>query len=97
MSTLGTLTTSDFNTVTVASQQLAAMIPGGFYRLVSTTNAWIKFGSNPTAAPSTDNNHYLPANVPVDILCEAGATIVAIIRDTADGGCTLTQARRGAR
>lgn len=97
MATLSTNATSDFNTVTVASQQLAAMTPGGFYRLVSTTNAWIKFGTNPTAVPSTDNNHYLPANVPVDIQCEAGATVVAIIRDSADGGCTLTTARRGSR
>lgn len=97
MPTLSTLATSDYNTVTVASQQLAAMTPGHFYRLVSTTNAWIVFGANPTAAPSADNSHYLPANSVLDIQCEGAAIKVAIIRDTADGGCTLSEARRGSR
>lgn len=97
MSVLSTLTTSDANTVTAASQQLAAMQPGSSYRLVSTTNAWVRFGANPTAVAATDNNHYLPANVPLDIKCEGAAILVAIIRDTVDGSCTLTQAMRGPR
>lgn len=90
MSLISSTATSDASTVVVGSQQLAAMVAGQKYRLVSTTNAWIKFGANPTAAVATDDNHYLPANSPIEILCQGAAVKVAIIRDTADGTCSLS-------
>lgn len=91
---LSTLTTSENKAVGAASAQFAAMVVGGRYRLVSTTNAWVRFGTNPTAAANTSQNHYLPAGQALYILCEAGATICAIIQDSAGGNATLSVARR---
>lgn len=91
-STSNSATLSDVSTVTVASAQFASMIEGNKYRLVSTTNAWVKLGSNPTAVAATDGNLYLPANSVLEIFAVPGNLKVAIIRDTADGNASLTLA-----
>ncbi len=91
MAKLISTATAASTTVTIASAQLT-MVAGYTYRLVSTTASWIKFGSNPTAVASAADNHFLPANVPIDIVCQAGALKVAIIRDAADGNASLSLA-----
>lgn len=78
----------DSRTVTVGSAQAQAMVAGEKYRIVSTTNCWIKFGSNPTAS-AADGNIYLPANVPLYVVASGVNLVCAVIRDTADG--TLSQ------
>jgi hypothetical protein len=83
--------TATSSTVTAVSAQLT-MVAGYRYRLVSSTNAWIKFGSNPTAVASASDNHFLPAGQSLDIVCQAGALKVAIIRDAADGNASLSLA-----
>lgn len=88
VSTLTTALTDgncDVRAVAAASAQGQAMTAGQTYRFVSNTNCWLKFGANPTAVAGADGNLYLPANVPLFVICQGTATLVAVIRDTADG------------
>lgn len=57
--------------------------------LVSTTNCWISFGTNPTAVANTDANQYLPANVVWTIKWQPGDE-VAVIQDSAGGYLVVT-------
>jgi hypothetical protein len=58
-------------------------------QLVSTTNCWIKFGTDATAVANTDANQYLPANIIWTIKWNPGDE-VAVIQDTAGGYLTVT-------
>lgn len=79
----------DVRAVGIASAQCQAMTAGCTYRFVSSTNCWLKFGSNPTAS-ATDGNVYLPADVELFVLCQGTSTVCAVIRDTADGNLSQT-------
>jgi len=79
----------DFNTVTAASQQLAAMKASNLYRLSSDTDCYFAVGSNPTAA-AADGSHFLGAGREAFILCTTDDDKVAVIRKAADGVCTLS-------
>lgn len=93
VSTLTTALTTgdcDVRAVGAASAQAQAMTAGQTYRFVSSTNCWVKFGSNPTAVAAADGNIYLPANTELLVLCQGTATLCAVIRDTADGNLSQT-------
>ena len=79
---------NDVVAVSGTSAQSAAMTTYEIM-LVSTTNCWLKFGTNPTAVASTDANQYLPANALVTIKWIPGDK-VAVIQDTAAGYLTVT-------
>lgn len=57
--------------------------------LVSTTNCWLAFGTNPTAVANTDANQYLPANLVWTINWIPGDK-VAVIQDTGAGYLVVT-------
>jgi uncharacterized protein (DUF2345 family) len=81
---------SDYSTVTAASQQLASMAVGQIYRLVSSIDTWVAVGSNPTAA-AADGSHFLAAGREMYISCIADADKVAVLRvGSSDGVCTLS-------
>lgn len=79
---------NDVVAISGTSAQSTAM-PTGEIQLVSTTNCWIKFGTNPTAVANTDTNQYLPANVIWTIKWQPGDK-VAVIQDSAAGYLTVT-------
>ena len=82
--------TSDYTTVTVASQQFANMVAGMSYRIVSSVDAWVAIGSNPTAA-AADNSHYLAAGRELIVRALAADDNVAILRvGSSDGVATMT-------
>lgn len=76
---------SDYVSVTATSAQSVAC-PANTYevRIVSTTNAHIKIGDDPTAAATDNNGLYLPAGL-VEYYHITPGQKVAVIRDTADG------------
>ncbi len=83
------------STATDTSQQLTlangTTLPSATYLLTSSVPCWIKLGTNPTAAASTAGNTYLPANVPVAVLAQAGFEKLAVLRDgSTDGVITAT-------
>lgn len=79
---------NDVVAVSGASAQSAA-IATREVMLVSTTNCWLKFGTNPTAVANTDANQYLPANVVWTIKWQP-ADKVAVIQDSAAGYLVVT-------
>lgn len=79
----------DSRTVTASSAKAQAMVAGEKYRIVSTTNCWIKFGADPTAS-AADGNIYLPANLPIYVVASGANVVCAVIRDTADGMLSQT-------
>lgn len=90
MAAIGSRATSDYNTVTVASQQLAVMVGGRTYRLVSSIDTWVAVGTNPTAA-AADNSLYLAAGQALLVRAAANDDKVAVLRvGAADGVCTLS-------
>jgi hypothetical protein len=88
MPALSSTATSIYTTVTVASQQTAALVAGQCYRVISSTDAYIKFGSNPTASAANDS-HLISAGREVRVWMNA-ADKMAIIRVAADGVCTVS-------
>lgn len=83
------------STVTASSQQItlanSTTQPAVRYLLTSSTNCWIKLGTNPTAEAGASGNTYLPAGVPVVVLAQDGvSTKLAVIRATADGNISAT-------
>jgi hypothetical protein len=64
-------------------------------RVVAPTNAWIAIGAAPTAVADTANNHYLPANVPMNIRVTPGQKIAFIkaTGGTAGVGCVTELTR----
>lgn len=88
-----TFTDSDYNTVTVASQELPiAMVPGFQYVLRSNVALYYKVGpTGTTTAAAADNSHYLAAGMPAYVAARGTSTRVAVIRETADGICTLSR------
>lgn len=90
MPALSSRASSDYDTVTNTSKQLAPMKQSQLYRLVSSIDTWVAVGSNPTAA-AADNSHYLAAGRELFILPVADAELVAVLRvGAADGVCTLS-------
>ncbi len=79
---------NDVVAVSGASAQSAAIYTREV-QIVSTTNCWLKFGTNPTAVASTDANQYLPANVVLTIKWQPGEK-VAVIQDAAAGYLVVT-------
>lgn len=58
-------------------------------QLVSTTDCWLKFGTNPTAVANTDGNQYFPAGAIWTIQWKAGDK-VAVIQNAAGGYLVCT-------
>lgn len=83
---------NDVVAVSGTSAQSAALDTAEI-QLVSTTNCWLKFGTNPTAVASTDANQYLPANVIWTIKWVPGDK-VGVIQDSASGYLTVTPVGR---
>ncbi len=78
-----------FSTVLVGAQALAtALETGKEYVFTSTTNCWIAQGATPTASAAA-GSMFVPAGIPV-ILNGGRGVGVSVIRNTADGSCTLT-------
>ncbi len=85
-----TRATSDYNTVTNASQQLANMVAGQTYCLVSSIDTWVAVGSNPTASAANDC-HLLAAGRELYIRALVADDNVAVLRvGASDGVCTLS-------
>lgn len=83
---------NDVVAVSGTSAQSAALDTAEI-QLVSTTNCWLKFGTNPTAVASTDANQYLPANL-IFVIKWAPGEKVAVIQDTTAGYLTVTPVGR---
>lgn len=80
-----------FVAVAIASAAVDVdMVPGKRYVIVSTTNAWIKFGSAAPTAAAGSGNHYIVANVPYVVQSNGVHLKMAAIRDTADGKMTVS-------
>jgi hypothetical protein len=78
------------STVVVGSSTLTTTLAAGkVYSLCTNTNTWVKqgFGAQ-TAAVATVNNVLVPAGGTVFLHGSNGDT-VAVIRDTADGACSI--------
>src|SRR5687767_169780 len=95
-----TTITSDYNTVTNASQKLTAMTPGFQYILRSDTDLYYKVGPNASVtATAGDNSHFLPAGATAYVAyrIDGGATndTVAVLRKAVDGVCTLSKLEPG--
>lgn len=85
---------ADYTTVVTASSQfttIVAMAPGQYYVFVSSTNCFIKQGSNPTASVAA-LSLFVPANVPLVLNGNDGIKL-AVIRQTADGVASLCPLR----
>jgi hypothetical protein len=67
------------------------MVVGAFYVFTTSTNAWIAQGSSPTANVG-DGSTLVPAGTVVYLCGDNGATL-SVIRDTADGACSLSPAK----
>ena len=90
MAAISSRASSDYNTVTAASQQLVAMTAGRTYRFVSSVDAYVAVGTNPTAS-AADNSHYVAAGRELLVRAVATNDLVAVIRvGGADGVCTLS-------
>lgn len=90
----GSAASSDFLAVGAASAQFPAintMVAGQTFVFSSNTGCWILQGANPTAAASA-GSMFVPAGVPIVIDGGIGAKL-AVIRDSADGKCSLTKIR----
>lgn len=87
--------TSAVSTVTASSQQFATTMASGVqYVLRSSTNCWWRAdSSNPTAAATTAQNHFLAAGQ--SALISGAGNKVAIIRDAADGVASLSELGTG--
>jgi hypothetical protein len=78
--------------VGAASAQFGATLTeGSRWSVISTTNAWIQIGSNPTVAAHVTPAIYLPANVELTLLAQGTDAKVAIIQDSAGGFASLVQ------
>lgn len=78
-----------FSTVTNASQALSTtLVAGKVYQFASNTNCFIKQGTGAQTAAAAADNVFVPANTPFLIHGSNGDNI-SVIRDTADGKCTL--------
>lgn len=78
--------------VASASAQFTnACTEGAKYVIVSTTACWAKFGADPTAVGRAAGNHYIPPNVPIEIVASMPSMKVALIRDAADGHASLSE------
>jgi hypothetical protein len=95
-----TTVTSDYNTVTSASQKLTAMTPGFQYILRGDVDLYYKVGPNASVtAAAADNSHFLPAGCTAFVAyrIDGGVTndTVAVIRSSVDGACTLSKVEPG--
>ncbi len=83
-------TTSDSQAVTVAAATMTpTMTKQETWIFVSSTNCWIAQGAAPTAV-AADGNMFVPAGAVITISGKSGAKL-SVIRDTADGKCSLTR------
>lgn len=91
-----TTVSSDYNTVTAASQKLAVMIGGYQYKLVGSVGLYYAVGPNASVtASAADNNHYLPPGMVAYVAKKDTNDTVAVIRETTDGVCTLSRIEPG--
>ena len=91
---MGMFMTSDSQRVAVgavSAQFGTSMVEGQGYALVSTTDAWIAIGANPTAAASTSGSIFVKAGVIQPIAAVPGSLKVAVIQASAGGDATLTR------
>jgi len=85
---------SDVVAYSTSSAQSAAISANIFdVRVVCTSNAWIKIGTDPTAVAATDDNIYMPAGV-VEYFHVSPGQRIAAIRDTADGNLVVAEMTR---
>lgn len=85
---------SDVVTIGTSSAQSAAFGGDTFeIRVVSDTDCWINIGADPTAAATTDNNLFLPANV-VEYFHVSPGQKLAVIQDSAAGNLCVAEMTR---
>lgn len=84
-------TSSVTSTVTVTSAQLTLPTTATAHVFVSNTACWITQGANPTAVAGAAANMFVPPNTFVNVRSALGVKL-AVIRDAADGKCSLTPA-----
>jgi len=78
-------------TVGASSVQAAAFTEGvTIVRLFSTVDAWVAFGSNPTAAVEGSSSLFLPGGV-VEYFERKEGEKLAVIRNTASGKLYITE------
>ena len=92
-----TMISSDYNTVTVASQKLQVMVAGFQYVLRGSIDLWYAVGPNASVtASAADGSHYLPAGEPALVALQGANDTVAVLRVGAlDGVCTLSREEAG--
>jgi hypothetical protein len=77
--------------VGVASAQSLAFAAGSkVVRVVATSNCWIVFGVNPTAAATSGNGSYVPAGA-IELWRVTPGHRVAVIQDSAAGTLSITE------
>lgn len=74
---------ADSDAISYDGSTQSAAVSANIYqvRVVTTTASWVAIGANPTAAADTDDNHYLPANVP-EVMTVAPGQKLAFIKAT---------------
>ena len=60
-------------------------------RIFCTTDAWLAFGSNPTAVANDGLSYFLPAGIQ-DFIGVTGSTKIAVIQDSTSGSLHITEA-----
>lgn len=85
---------SDFVAIGATSAQSAAFSSHcQEVRIVCTSDAWIKFGVNPTAAATDNNGLYMPAGA-IEYFHVTPGEKVAVIQDTAAGSMCVAEMSR---
>lgn len=71
---------SDSDAIAYDGSVQSAAVSANIYqvRIVSTGATWVAIGANPTAVADTDDNHYLPANLPEIITVTPGQKLAFI-------------------
>lgn len=86
-----TVTSSDYSTVTSASQKFTTMRASVQYVLRSDVNCFYKVGpSASVTAAAADDSHFLAAGMPAYVSKKETSDTVAIIRQAVDGVATLS-------
>jgi hypothetical protein len=87
----------DYSTVTSTSQKLTAMVAGYQYIIRPTGNCYYKVGPNSTvtAVAADDGSTFLAAGCVAFVSKQGANDTVAVIRETVDGGVTLSRYEAG--
>ena len=87
----------DYSTVTSSSQKLTAMVAGYQYQIRATVSCYFAVGPNAsvTAVAADNGSTYLAAGCVAFVAKQGSNDTVAIIRETTDGGVTLSRYEPG--